>query len=359
MSGITVEWLRTKRGVYLISKTKDRWDSMELTNDERTMVMNGLAKVVPQITLQPYSTTLGNYKHEMLKDIKFMDIIDKLKTSEVFDTVNWKSFAGERREGKTKHIIALNTLKLEEGNSQTPASVEELPRRFKRKFLKKHSTTTATEGSQQADQAQTPGSSANQSSAKTAESPGYGRGRGYRGRGRGRGTPDSVNSSAPGQQQQQQQQALPSSSGGNGQQGQPQRGRGNRGRAWRGKRGGDYRGQRGRGRGNAAPQQSATLNSISTPAPIDLNSLYRHGGYVPMANGSWAMIAPPQYPQPHFQGNGQSVQATVPTQQSYGSVVVGNQQPQQSVPFQPLPSDIQRVGGMSVGRADSPVPSGC
>ena len=343
------DWCKTKKGVYLISNTKDRWDAKALTPDERTIIMNGLAKVVPRITLQPYSNNLGNYKIELLEQTKFMDIINNLKSSEVFDTVNWKSFNCEKREGKPKQVISLNTLRVEEGSTQLQQNQTELQpnKRYKRKFQRNQNTGNTGEGmpqnSQQPQNSQPPVNQPVQQNIDT----GAGRGRGRKFRGRGRGSPANSGTPSPASGQQR---ALPAAANGNQQQNQaPPRGRGGRGTYYRGRRG-NYRGRGGQGRGNAG-QQPTNVNAISQP--VDLNQLYQYGGYVQMPNGNWTVIQPPQYqtPAPLAWGGQQTQQTPYLT-----NAAPGLSQAQQRPPQQNLQSQDVRVGGIGVGRL-SPAPS--
>ena len=343
------EWCKTKKGVYLISNTKDRWDAKALTPDERTIIMNGLAKVVPRITLQPYSNNLGSYKIELLEQTKFMDIINNLKSSEVFDTVNWKSFNCEKREGKTRQVISLNTLRVEDGPTQLQQHQTELQpnKKFKKKFQKYQNTGNTGEG-------MPPNNELPQNSQPPVNQPvqqnigsGSGRNRGKKFRGRGRGSPANSGRTSPASGQQR---SLPAPSNGNQQQNQaPPRGRGGRGTYYRGRRG-NYRGRGGQGRGNAG-QQPANVNVISQPT--DLNQLYQYGGYVQMPNGSWTVIQPPQYQtvSPLAWGGQQTQQNPYLT-----NATPGPSQAQQRPLQQNLQSQDVRVSGIGVGQL-SPAPS--
>ena len=79
-------WLKTDKGIYLLSKTKDRWDAKDLTIDERSIIMSNLAKMVPIAALEEYQISQDEWKCDELEKIAFNKLINKLTTKERIDS---------------------------------------------------------------------------------------------------------------------------------------------------------------------------------------------------------------------------------------------------------------------------------
>ena len=199
--GTTFEdWLKTFKGIYLLSKTKDRWDSKNLTHDERSIIMSNLAKMVPICALEQYQINNDEWNCEELEKITFNQLINGITNKERIDAKKvpnpWEQmYLPDRSKWGNKNQVRVNTLAMNAGATvSTPAQGEQQKSYDKKKGKvpfqnKANGSADKTSGQPATNQRDNQQSrSGSQQQSQQYSSGGRGRGRGnYSGRGRGRG----------------------------------------------------------------------------------------------------------------------------------------------------------------------------
>ena len=200
--GTTFEdWLKTFKGIYLLSKTKDRWDSKNLTTDERSIIMSNLAKMVPICALEQYQHNNDEWKCEELEKITFNQLINGITTKERIDAKKvpnpWEQmYLPDKTKWSNKNVVRVNTLTINAGATvSTPAqgdqqkSYDKKKGKFPYQNKSNGSGADGTSGQPATNQRDNQQSrSGSQQQFQQYSSGGRGRGRGsYSGRGKGRG----------------------------------------------------------------------------------------------------------------------------------------------------------------------------
>ena len=203
--GTTFEdWLKTHKGTYLLSKTKDRWDTKNLTPDERSIIMSNLAKMVPICALEQYQHDNDEWKCDELEKITFNQLINGITTKERIDAKKvpnpWEQmYLPDKNRWTKKDVVRVNTLTIStDAAASTPAQADQ-PRYFdkkKGKFQSKNKSYSSGADRTSGQPATNPRENQQSGSGFQQQSQQYsprGRGRGsyssgsYSGRGRGRG----------------------------------------------------------------------------------------------------------------------------------------------------------------------------
>ena len=146
--GTTFEdWLKTYKGTYLLSKTKDRWDSKNLTPDERSIVMSSLARIVPTCAVEKYQHDNDEWKCDELEKITFSQLINGITTKERIDSRKrpnpWQEmYLPESRTWNNKNVVRVNTLATSADAIVSRLAQEDQKRSFDKKNNKSHGSGT-------------------------------------------------------------------------------------------------------------------------------------------------------------------------------------------------------------------------
>ena len=85
-------WITTKCGNKLCNETAKRWNTKNLTNDEMTIIMDQIKRMVPPSALENYITDVGDWDKEALLSMEFMTFIYKIKRHEDTHVSDWYHF---------------------------------------------------------------------------------------------------------------------------------------------------------------------------------------------------------------------------------------------------------------------------
>ena len=87
-----LNWTLSPTGTLLIDKTSTKWDSLDITEDERSVIMTRLRLLVPHKALQQYSSANGEWNYTKLASVQFLTIMEDLLDDEYFWPDIWRTF---------------------------------------------------------------------------------------------------------------------------------------------------------------------------------------------------------------------------------------------------------------------------
>ena len=87
-----LNWTLSAIGTVLIDKTSCQWDTQNITDGERSVIMSQLRTMVPPKALQKYSSANNDWNYNELAKVKFLTVIGHILEDEYFWPNIWNKY---------------------------------------------------------------------------------------------------------------------------------------------------------------------------------------------------------------------------------------------------------------------------